>query len=197
MLDTCELTGVLVTERLHARSQRCPDYRMEATSLHKLLRSMADDPSNGLQKVVDLALEVCRAGTGGISLLEKQPNGTTLFRWTHLSGELKRFVGGSTPRNHSPCGVTLNAGRPQLFYWPGRYFEYFREVDPPIVEGLVVPIVAIGRHLGTLWVVSHNEDEGFDMEDARIMGALANFAALAHLLWARTCSGQPATSTAR
>jgi GAF domain-containing protein len=48
-------------------------------------------------------------------------------------------------------------------------------VEPAIVEGLVLPVQFDGIALGTLWVVSHDEERKFDAEDVRIMSALAYF----------------------
>ena len=72
-------------------------------------------------------------------MLETNPGGGQVFRWTNLAGKLEKYTGGTTPRGFSPCGVTMDRDSPQLFSYPGRYFQYFNEVATPIVEGLVVP----------------------------------------------------------
>jgi PAS domain S-box-containing protein len=139
---------------------------------------MATNPKNLPQKLVDLALELCRAGTAGISLLKTDAEGE-YFSWEALAGVDARRVGGRTPRNFSPCGTTLDRGAPQLFSCPARYFTYLEGVDSPIAEGLVIPFGWSGRALGTIWVVTHDEHRRFDAEDVRIMTALAEFTAAA------------------
>lgn len=55
-----------------------------------------------------MAIELCRAGTTGLSLLEKDAKAGEVFRWTNLAGKLETHVGGATPRGFSPCGITLD-----------------------------------------------------------------------------------------
>jgi RNA polymerase sigma factor (sigma-70 family) len=88
-------------------------------------------------------------------------------------------VGGTTPRNFSPCGSCLDAGKPVLYVAPARWFTYFGQIDTPITEGLVIPIYRDGLAIGTLWIVSHDADKAFDSEDLRIMVSLAQFAGAA------------------
>ncbi len=126
-----------------------------------------------------MPLDLCHAGTGGLSLLETNSAAEQVFRWTNLSGTLAKYVGGTTPRNFSPCGVTLDLNGPQLFRYPARYFDYFKNVEVPIVEGLVIPFHVGGKTEGTVWIVSHEEGLGFDSEDVRIMTSIAEFAGCA------------------
>src|SRR5688572_24678767 len=73
------------------------------------------------------------------------------FRWVALAGQYANYVGGTTPRDFSPCGVCLDRNAPQLYLWPARYFTYIRPITPPIVEGLVIPFHVDGRAIGTIW----------------------------------------------
>jgi two-component sensor histidine kinase len=101
-------------------------------------------------------------------------DGTAQFRWTALAGEFASYVGGTTPRHHSPCGLCLDEGATILVARPARAFEYFNTAHVPIIEGLIVPLYDTGRQpLGTLWIVSHEEGRGFDATDARVMEQLA------------------------
>jgi PAS domain S-box-containing protein len=172
------LEDILITPELSRRRSRAPDYAAENRALVALAREMATNPKNLPQKLVDLALELCRAGTAGISLLKTDAEGE-YFSWEALAGVYARRVGGRTPRNFSPCGTTLDHGAPQLFSCPARYFTYFEGVDSPIAEGLVIPFGWSGRALGTIWVVTHDEHRRFDAEDVRIMTVLAEFTAAA------------------
>jgi PAS domain S-box-containing protein len=172
------LEDILITPELSRRRSRAPDYAAENRALVALAREMAANPKNLPQKLVDLALELCRAGTAGISLLKSDAEGK-YFSWEALAGKYAPRVGGRTPRNFSPCGTTLDRGAPQLFSVPARYFTYFEGEDSPIAEGLVIPFALNGHALCTIWVVTHDESRRFDAEDVRIMTDLAEFTAAA------------------
>jgi PAS domain S-box-containing protein len=181
-LEPVTLDDILITELLAQRSPRTSDWRAEAEAMQPLAQQMARDAGALLQTLVDIALNLCQAGTAGVSLLETTPDGTEIFRWTTMAGRLSQAVGGSTPRNFSPCGVCLDRGTPQLFSHPERYFSYFQDTNTPIVEGLVLPLISEHQALGTLWIMSHDEQRQFDAEDVRVMTNLANFSAAALLL---------------
>jgi DNA-binding CsgD family transcriptional regulator len=173
------LDSVLITDELTRRPARSPDLHAENAALQELARQMAEGPDHLLETLVQMAMRLCNAGTSGLSLVETAPEERQLFRWTAMAGELAHARGGTTPRDFSPCGVTLERGTAQLFAYPGRFFTYFEAVSPPIVEGLVVPLGEASRILGTIWIVSHTEQRRFDWEDARIMTNLAHFTAAA------------------
>jgi GAF domain-containing protein len=187
---SCALADIVITSELKRRNHRTPHFANENGALHRLVRALPRPPIEILNELLQIANELCGSGTSGISLLETDSGGAQIFRWVALAGKLGNHVGGSTPRGHSPCGVTLDTGQPQLFSEPGRYFEYFQPVHPPIVEGLVLPIIThSGVALGTIWVVSHTKDVGFDSEDVRIMMSLSAVAAFACLRVMRERSG--------
>ena len=172
------LDDVLITPELFRRPSRPSDHQTENGALVTLAREMADNPRNLLQKLVEMAVGLCRAGSAGISLLKTGANGEIFF-WEALAGVYAPHVGGTTPRDFSPCGTTLDRGAPQLFSWPARYFTYFGAVEPPIVEGLVIPFSVGGRPLGTIWIVSHDEHRRFDSEDLRLMTSLGELTSAA------------------
>jgi signal transduction histidine kinase len=89
-------------------------------------------------------------------------------------------VGGTTPRQFSPCGLCLDRDSAILVCRPARLFEYFDAASPPIVEGLIVPLRdARGRTVGTIWIVAHDEQRKLDATDVAILEQLASFFALA------------------
>jgi PAS domain S-box-containing protein len=182
----CETVDeILITEGLGSRNHRSPQQDIENNALNELVRVMADSPLQFVDTLLEKALDLCHADAAGLSILETTESGEEVFRWTHLAGTLKGFVGGSTPRHHSPCGVTIDRNAPQLFHYPGRYFQYFSSLAVPIVEGLVIPLVG-HNPVGTIWIVSQNERTHFDLEDVRIMSSLGAFTSSAlrmiHLL---------------
>ncbi len=169
------LESILITDQLFSRKGRQREPELEAKSLQTLAELNSDSPTELIDSFLQMSLDLCRAGTAGLTLLETNAAGDQEFRWTNLTGRLANCVGGTTPRNFSPCGVTLDRMSPQLFAYPGRYFGYFNQVELPIVEGLVIPFHVGTETEGTIWIVSHAEELGFDSEDARIMSSLAEF----------------------
>ena len=176
------LADVVITERLASRPARPANLQAENAALHGLARHLADGREALLSTLTHIALELCASsGSAGVSLLEDTPDGQ-VFRWVALAGQLAPYVGGTTPRDFSPCGGCLDRNSPQLYRYPDRLFTYFAAAKPTIVEGLVLPLSINGTALGTIWVVSHDESHGFDAEDVRVMSRLADFTAAAYRL---------------
>src|SRR5690349_3924489 len=67
-------------------------------------------------------------------MLEEGQHGQTLFRWTALAGEFAPYLGGTTPRHLSPCGLCLDRDTAILVSRPARVFEYFNDASAPIIE---------------------------------------------------------------
>jgi signal transduction histidine kinase len=171
---------LLITEALYERTARPRDLARELDAINDLARRMVRQPDALQRRFVELALDLCRAGSAGISLLEKGEGGETRFRWTALAGEFASYIGGTTPRHFSPCGLCLDRDAPILVSRPARLFDYFSKASPPIVEGLIVPLRdARDRTVGTIWIIAHDEDRKFDATDVAILGQIASFFALA------------------
>jgi signal transduction histidine kinase len=177
--EPARLEDILITAKLKSRRRRKPNSHAENVALHALARVMATAPNDLIDTLLRTALELCSAGTAGLSLLETPAEGEQIFRWTNLAGALSKHRGDSTPRKFSPCGTTLDCNAAQLFTYPGRRFQYFNGLDSPIVEALVIPVDVGGEIPGTIWIVSHDDEMKFDSEDARIMAGLAEFTACA------------------
>lgn len=173
----CTVSDVIITSELSTRTPVPLDLGRVNQSLHALSKSVSDRDTEGmLRNLVEVAVDVCRAGTAGLSVLERQPDDSIIFRWDAMGGALSAYKGGSTPRDFSPCGITLDRNCPQLFYRPGRYFTYFQAAQPEIVEGLVLPLfLDYSVPYGTLWIASHDDDRRFNSEDVRVMESLCSF----------------------
>jgi hypothetical protein len=174
------LKDVLITEQLGRRATRPPDLEAENAAYLALAQRLSGDPLGLLQALMDAAVSLCGAGTAGVSLLETRAGGDVVFRWTVLSGQLAAAVNGTTPRGFSPCGVCLDNDGPVLFSHPERRFTYFASAGVPFVEGLVIPFYVDSSPAGTIWIVSHDRNRCFDMEDVRIMSRLADFTGAAY-----------------
>jgi signal transduction histidine kinase len=177
--EPVELENILITGKLRSRRRRKPNTYSENVALQALASIMASEPDKLIDTLLRMALELCDAGSAGLSLLETLPNGEQIFRWTNLAGVLDKYVGGSTQRNFSPCGVTLDRDAPQLFAYPERRFQYLGKVNVPLVEALVIPVYLGANRPGTIWIVAHNDEVKFDSEDLRLMTGLADFTSCA------------------
>ncbi|WP_341528090.1 ATP-binding protein [Nostoc sp. UHCC 0302] len=170
---------VLITEALASRPARQPDLAAENQALHTLAQQLINDPQSTLKTLVRIAVDLCRADSAGVSLLETAPNGESAFRRVAIAGALKFLEQSTTPGNFSPCSTTVQSGQPQLYAHPERYFTYLHHPQFPIVEGLLIPLFINNQPLGTLWILSHNEARQFDAEDQRVISNLAGFTASA------------------
>lgn len=166
-----------------------PNPERENLGLRRIAENAGDEPYAVLQGLLNAALELCGGGaqtsTAGVSLLEPSPEGGQQFRWVALAGCLAAHVGGTTPRNFSPCGVCLDRNGPVLFARPDLKYDYFQAAGIEFTEGLVVPFAGSFHQspLGTIWVVSHPPvRHHFDAEDVRLMKSLGSFAAWAYSL---------------
>jgi RNA polymerase sigma factor (sigma-70 family) len=173
------LADVVISGELLSRPIHTLDSRIEIKAMYDLANLLSEGAPRVLKRLAQMAIELCDAGSGGISVLEVDDDGNQQFRWQALAGELEKYEGGTTPRDWSPCGQTLRAAKAMLYSYPARFFTYFQEVSTPLVEGLVIPMFADGQPIGAMWIVSHDESRKFDAEDVRIMTSLAGFVAAA------------------
>ncbi|MDZ7956671.1 MAG: ATP-binding protein [Aulosira sp. DedQUE10] len=172
-------SGVSIIDKLYQRPCRPINLEAEVQIFRALGQQLTRPPQAILKYLVSAAVDLCQAGTAGVSLIETLPTGEEIFRWVALAGVYEPYEGGITDRQHSPCGFCLSQGRTQLYYHPERYFPSLQQADPPIVEGLVVPLLLEGQPLGTIWIASHCGQRQFDGEDVRLMTSLADFTAAA------------------
>jgi signal transduction histidine kinase len=174
---TATLDEVDIRAELLSRPPRLPLYEDEDRALAVLAREMAENPRNMLQRLVEIAVDLCRADTAGISLLEGD-----VFRWEAVAGVFASYRNGTMPRAASPCGVCIDRDLTQLMHLPDRAFPALR-TEPRFVEALLIPFHHRGKAVGTVWVVAHNDERKFDGEDERVVRVLAQFASAGWQLW--------------
>ena len=185
------LDDVIVTSELTHRPSKSPDYRTEVRAIKMLVTAMSEDPDRFWQRLADTALELCRAGTAGVSLLDIESGGE-VFRPQAVVGVLSGSVPKTIPRDESPCGTAIDRNRPQLVRFPERFFSSLK-FQQPIAEALIIPFQVQDRPAGTIWIAAHDDGCKFDREDERIGRTLASFAAAACQIRNAPGSAQPAT----
>jgi hypothetical protein len=121
-LPELAVADVFITEELDRRPPKKTDYLQEKLALQDLAARMADQPEEVLPRFVDLALEMTGGVSAGLSLYEEEP-APGVFRWQYLRGELAPFNGATTPRDFSPCGITLDRNAPVLSAHPERSMD--------------------------------------------------------------------------
>jgi len=170
-----EPSAVIITAELRERPSRAVHHAAEAAAMQRLSDTMATEPKNVFQVCAEAALELCNADTCGISLREHTVAGEDIFRWIALTGVLKDYLYGTTPRYFSPCGVCVDTGEPLLMRKPELAYKYL-DVGTPFEDVLLIPVVEKGSGFeATIWIVAHNETRKFDDEDSRIMQSIASF----------------------
>jgi GAF domain len=181
------LRKVLITPELWRRpGSHVTQQRIDAV-LGQLECERSGDELNLLEFMVRATLNLCGAHSAGFSTL-KHDTKREFFRWDAVVGSLAHAVGGTTPREWSPCGLTLERQSAQLLFYQARYFTYFADAQPPIVEGLILPVYLKDEPLGTLWIVSHDEILQFNAEHVRVMNEIAHRCADA--IWQRRQENQ-------
>lgn len=170
------LDSVIATDQLYRRPvSRPPDHAGENRALVALAAQLGSSPDGMLRQLAETSLTLCRAHSAGISVLDEHED-AKVFRWPAIVGEWAPHVGGTTPRDFSPCGVVVDRRSPQLFVDFDRYYPYFEAVVRPSHEALLVPFFVDGEAIGTVWVVSHDATRQFDAEDLRLLSSVAKFA---------------------
>lgn len=172
------VADVYISHELERREPRRTDFLEEKHALQELATKMADSSEEVLPRFVDLAMRITGGVSAGLSLYEATP-APGLFRWCYLRGMLARFEGATTPRDDSPCGVTLDMNAPVLARHPERAYDWIAEAGIEVPEVLLLPLyVGGGEALGTIWIVSDRENH-FDRGHARAMTELASFVGIA------------------
>src|SRR5215212_2493898 len=158
-----DVEGVLITDELERRGSRAPDFEAESQALAALAQEMANSPATVLQKLAESVLELCRAGSAGVSLLELDGE-NEIFRWQAIVGELASYQGGTIPREASSCCTVIERDEVLLFSQPERHFLAMRGIEPRIYESLLAPFSLNGKPIGTVWAISHSPERKFDRE---------------------------------
>ena len=165
---------VFITGELARRAPKRTNYLQEKIALQDLAARMTDGPAIVLPRFVELAMQMTGGISAGVSLYEPEP-APGVFRWHHVCGTLKVFEGSLTPRDDSPCGITLDQASPVLTRHSERLYKWISDANIVVPEVLLVPLFLGGPEpLGTLWIVSDTE-EHFDSGHARVATELATF----------------------
>lgn len=178
-IDTgMHLRDLLADRNFTRRKRRQRDPRGEVKALRQLACAIAVGKDSVLQELVEVAVRYCGADSAGISLLETTASGEQRFRWIAIGGSFAKYLHGTTPRNYSPCGTTLDRNRPQLYSVTKPYYDFLGVEAEDISDGMLIPWIH-GKTQGTLWAVSHRTRAVFCPADYQLLQSLAEFASIA------------------
>lgn len=167
-----------ITGELARRETQPADFLREKRAIQDLASRLNERPQEILPAFVDLAMELTGGVSAGLSLLEPFPT-PGVFRWRYLRGSLASFEEATTPRDFSPCGITLDMNGPVLSLHPERFYQWIADAGIVVPEVLLVPLyLGGGEPMGTLWIVADREGH-LNAEHARIATELATFVGIA------------------
>lgn len=170
------LEDVLATSRLAERPARDRDHAGENRALAALASAMVESPEALLRQLVDCALRLTGADSAGVSLLEAGGGGgDAVFRWAATAGRYGALTGTTLPRDASPCGTVLDRNATQLMADPARFYPRVADLDPGVVEVLLVPFYRGDTPVGTVSVVAQTPAKRSHTEDVRLVESLARF----------------------
>ncbi len=144
---------IYVTRELEHRASPESDHRQIKQALMELAGRMSEGPEAVLPLFVSLAMELGGGVSAGISIADLDAS-PPIFRWAFLKGSLAAFEGATTPRDFSPCGVTLDEDKAILTRHSELMYPWIADVNVVLPEVLLVPLHKGAEQLGTLWVVS-------------------------------------------
>src|SRR4051794_24999773 len=124
--------AVIFTPQLIQRPCRAPDPIAENKAFHDLAQCLVTDADGFLDRLVEVALRLCEGDTVGISVESTDAEGNPVFRWIAIAGKLKDMVGGTTPRNFSPCGVCVDSHQPILMRHLSLAYPYLNDTPLPL-----------------------------------------------------------------
>src|SRR3982751_3921647 len=168
------IDDVLMPAELARRTSRPPDHAAENRALRALARALATDPSHVLHTVAHTVVELCRADSAGVSILE-QDGEHAVLRWRATAGALGDGITTVAPEA-IPWADVIAPDEVLLIRRAGAALGGIR---PPVYEHLLAPWMIGDKPGGALWAIAHTPDRNFDSEDARLLSSLVPFAAAA------------------
>ena len=128
-----------ISGELGRRPVDSADHLKEKEYIQDLALRLGEAPEEVLPRFVEIAMRMAGGVSAGLSIYEPKP-APGVFRWHHLIGDLERFNNATTPRNFSPCGITLDRGSPVLMRHVERVYGWVSDAGIVIPEVLLVPL---------------------------------------------------------
>src|ERR1700735_1179133 len=160
-----------------ARRTHVRDVTTQMEGMRRIAHAFVEDPSTILQELVNAAVELCGADSAGISIEKEDRTDENFYHWVATAGQYTGFMDAILPRYPSACGVCLERGRPQIFRLGQQFFDLMGIEAPLVTDGILLPWEVDGTR-GTIFIMAHERQEAFDLDDCRIMQVVGGFAAM-------------------
>ncbi len=160
------------SRRVHGR-----DVVTQMEGMRRIATAFVERPETILQELVNAAVEICGADSAGISIEREGATDRDFYHWVATAGQYSGFLDAILPRYPSACGICLERGRPQLFRVRKQFFDLMGIEAPLVTDGILLPW-KVDETRGTIFIMAHGRTEAFDSDDCRMMGLLADFAAM-------------------
>jgi hypothetical protein len=182
MGTTVEETGLEVFDlradaAFAGRALHTRDIGQQMEGLQRLSRVLLENPDTILHELVQTAVDLCGADSAGISIEREDGSEQDFYHWVAVAGAYSGFLGATLPRYPSACGVCLERGHAQHFTVAKKFFDILGVEAPLVTDGILLPWETEETR-GTIFVMAHGRSEAFDANDARLVGMLADFAAM-------------------
>jgi hypothetical protein len=164
---------VIITSEFQRRKPHPQSPALELAALRHLTNYLSSSPVVVLKEFSKILVQVCGAGSAGVTLEERRHTVDTL-ECVGATGQLASEQLHRTSR-HSPCGAVIEAWQVELFRRPERFYSSMRTQNTRIEELLVVPWQLTSGRRGAIWVAQHEHHKHFNQEHLRLVTALSDF----------------------
>lgn len=165
---------VIITSEFQRRKTKALHPALELAALKHLTNFLTAEPMIVLNELATVLVQVCDAGSAGITLEERR-HATETLQCVGAAGLLSSEKLEWVPR-HSPSGMVIDTQKVEIFRRPERFFLTLRKELLPLEELLVVPWQLSSGRKGAIWVALHDRDRHLNPEDLRLVSILADFA---------------------
>ncbi len=128
---------VIITSEFQRRTARVESLALELAALKHLTNFLTAEPSVVLNELATVLVQVCDAGSVGVTLEERRHSTETL-QCAAAAGQLASELHQWVPRD-SPSGTVIDRQRAEVFHRPERFYPSLRCDTLTIEELLVVP----------------------------------------------------------
>lgn len=180
--EQLEAAGLEVTDLSEgsvfaSRQKHQRDILVQLEALNQLASAFIDRPESLLQELLDVAVRLCGADSAGISVVREDGTDRDYYRWIATAGEYSSFLNASLPQYPSACSVCLYRDAPQHFRVGKKFFDILGVEAAVVRDGILLPW-RVENSRGTIFIMSHSQEEAFYTGDVQLMKLLASFAAM-------------------
>lgn len=160
------------------RPSRGADIQRQMDGVRRIAEAFVVRPEHIFSELATAAVELCQADSAGVTVETRDEHGRQGLQWVAVAGQFTPFNNACFPYVNTACGTAIERGAPQHFRMEQPFYDTLGITADPVTDGILIPWRA-GTTRGTVWIMAHDRTEAFDVSDAKLMGTLASFAAMA------------------